>query len=150
MVVEQPIQAQKCLSVINSEYQTSALMTYVSLGSSSTTTTQAVSHTAPVPPWVNPMCLTLNSYLGTIDVFFILCRLSLTDARVSFSINMLQLPIVNEFNFRVRIHAHVPRYFLLNTFPLPVVDLGTELLPVDAIMCIILLMRQYLLQCYLL
>lgn len=76
--------------------------------------------------------LTLGSNLVNPNVFIILCRLSLSSTKVTFSGSVMQIPIVVGFNFYLMIYAHVPVCLMANTLPLTViVNLGTEILPFD-------------------
>ncbi|KAI5682205.1 hypothetical protein M9H77_03433 [Catharanthus roseus] len=77
--------------------------------------------------------MSLGHYLGSPDKFLLMCRLSLIGTEISFVMNPLLLPILPISDFRLMIHAHVPRYFLENTLSLLVVEhLGTEILSIDA------------------
>lgn len=79
---------------------------------------------------------TLGTYLGTSELFVFLYRLCLFDTKILPSIDVFQILAIDEFDFRIMIHAHVPSYFLNGTIPLPVViNLNTKFFYCKCISC---------------
>lgn len=71
-----------------------------------------VQHVAPAPQMIITSCLTIGHYMGTADIFVVLCRLRLTDTQVLLSANVPHMSVIEQKAFRVMVHVHVPRYFL--------------------------------------
>lgn len=118
MTGEQSLRPHHCLLIRHFENAPPPALDYALLGYSSTITSIAVSSAATATPLLTSPCLTLETYLGNGDMFLLLCHLNLFGARVFPTMDFMQVYVVQLFDFRVMIYAHVPCYFFMYTHPL--------------------------------